>query len=369
MQGVAIIQQNRKGKSIFLLIFFAFCVMAYAFGAPQEVAERIRAAAELFVKTIFPSLFAFSVSAKILVRSGLMRIWEKCDFSRFFAVFGVSQSGFSALFLGFLSGFPMGAVILSDAVSGGMMTKREAERLLPFCNLAGASFVVGVVGLQVFGSARIGRMLFLAQIAAALAALILIGPHEKETPGAVCVRREDSTVSILTSAVTESGSAMLAICAQMVFFSVVSGMFLGVLRRFFAFSEVFYVVLTGILELSSGISMLSEVSLPVFAIYIVSGILLGFGGFCVCFQVADRARAAGLSLGFYLKGKVLMAGLLSGFAPLFCFFAEKRFGGFYVFAVFSAIFCMGVVKNKIFFKKTMEKQKGMLYNRNEIYYP
>ncbi len=369
MREAAMIPQKHGEKSIFFLLFLSLGVMLYAVAEPEHTAEMIRNALVLFAKSILPSLFAFSVSAKVLMKCEIAKFLQKPFFCRVFRIFGVSASGFLALFIGFLSGFPTGAAVLADAVSAGEMEKREAERLLPFCNNAGAAFVIGAVGVGAFGSPEIGRMLFLAQLAASLLALMLTGKGYISKTGKYVKKELPKLSTVFTSSVSESVMAMLAVGGYVVCFSVLSGMFLQVFDRFLPSANGFCAFFAGLLELSGGLFMLSEADFSPFMKLFVSGALLGFGGICVLLQVMDRAAWAGISTSFYLKGKLLTMLFSAGFAPLFCFFGECRFGGLYVFSVFLLILCIGTIKNLIFFKKTMEKPKRMLYNKNKIQCP
>ncbi len=369
MREAAMIPQKPTEKSIFFFLFLSLGIMSYAVIKPSETAEMIRNALHLFAESILPSLFAFSVSAKLLMKCGITEILKKTPLCRVFRLFGLSVGGFAALFIGFLSGFPTGASVLADAVLSGEMKKEEAARLLPFCNNAGASFVIGAVGVGLFGSAKIGRMLFFAQLAASLLAVMLTGkggaPEMRNS-----VKKELPSFAVsFTSAVSEGVAAMLSVGGYVVFFSVLAGIFLRLFTSFFPFAKGFCAFFAGILELSGGLFMLSDTPFSHLERLILCGAILGFGGICVFFQVADRASLAGISTSFYLKGKIMTMLFSAGLAPLFCFFGECRFGGWYVFSVFLLILCIGAVKNLIFFKKTMEKPKRMLYNKNKIECP
>ncbi len=366
MREVEKIPQKTSQRSVVFLIFLSFFIMGYAVYAPKETAEMIRRAMKLFAETIVPSLFVFSVAAKLFVRSGASGWLAHTPLARLFPLLGVSAGGFSALFLGFLSGFPTGAAILADAVRQNSVTKEEAESLLPFCNNAGMSFVVGAVGLGVFGSARIGMMLFWAQLAAALLAVILTGDGRKpiHSESALPSHAPMSLPAVFTSAVSESAFAMLSVCGYVVFFSVLSGAFSAIFLRFLPSLTGICALFSGFLELSGGVFLLSEEIFSPFLTAVFCGALLGFGGLSVLLQVADRAETVGISLSHYLTGKGMTMLFSAGFAALFFVLSEKQYGIFGMIGVFLLIFCISIVKNKIFFKKTMEKQNGMLYNKN-----
>jgi hypothetical protein len=69
-----------------------------------------------------------------------------------------------AFALGIIGGYPVGAKTAISLYQKKLCTKEEAERLLGFCNNSGPAFILGVVGVGVFSSSRIGILLYLVHI-------------------------------------------------------------------------------------------------------------------------------------------------------------------------------------------------------------
>ena len=371
MREVASIQQKKNRILAWGAVFLSVGIMIYSVFYPKEAGETIRRTLLLFAERILPSLFAFSVSAKILTGSGLCERLERTPVCRLFPFLGVSAAGFSAMLLGFLSGFPVGASALASLVSGGRMKREEAESLLPFCNNAGASFVIGTVGLLIFGSAEIGRALYLSQTAASLFAVILTAKGRVPflTDASSEKKREIPALALVTSAIGEGALSMVGICGYVVFFSVVTKMIFHVFHAFLPFLDGFFAVFSGFLEIAGGISMLSEMPFSDVVRLLLCGAMLGFGGISVWMQVADRAEGAGLSLSFYWKGKCMTMLFSALLAPLFCALGQRRAGSFVILAALMVVLTIIAVKNKIIFQKSVEKKEGILYNRYEIQCP
>ena len=60
-------------------------------------------------------------------------------------IFNVPGEGAFAFIMGIISGYPVGAKIVSDFKSRNICTDVECERLLAFTNNAGPLFIVGTV--------------------------------------------------------------------------------------------------------------------------------------------------------------------------------------------------------------------------------
>lgn len=76
--------------------------------------------------------------------------------------------GAFALVMGIICGYPTGAKIVCDLRNRGICTKDEAERIISFTNNSGPLFIVGTVGISLFGDTRTGILLLLTHILACL---------------------------------------------------------------------------------------------------------------------------------------------------------------------------------------------------------
>ena len=70
--------------------------------------------------------------------------------------------------MGIISGYPTGAKIVVNLRKNGLCTKEEAERMLAFTNNSGPLFILGTVGISLFGNSTIGFLLLFTHILASL---------------------------------------------------------------------------------------------------------------------------------------------------------------------------------------------------------
>lgn len=358
MREVAAIRQKQRQFPLFFLFFLSGAVIAWTLLAPEKVSHEVMRACTLFVTAVLPPLFTFSVSLRILMRLGLCEWLARSPLRRIFSFFGVSVGAGTAFAIGLFAGFPTGVLLLCELC--GEEDRERVARLLPLCNNAGASFVIGAVGSSLFGSADVGLVLFLAQTAAALLSLCLFVGSDSGNTG-IRAMKKYSPVGALTSAVTESASVAVAVCGYIVFFSVFSALICAVIPM----PRVANALMRGVVELSGGVAALSETGLVMPVRLALCGLMLGFGGGCVFLQAADIAERSGVSVRFYFMERVVFAALCSGFTLLFFDTSDTMYAWPVRWGVFIVIFTIAGVKNKIFFQKRVEKRKGMLYNSNE----
>lgn len=172
--------------------------------------------------TVIPALFPFMVITGLLVRLGFGQ-WLAPDMAGLMAsLFRLPGCAGSALLLGLVGGYPIGARTAAELYASGDLTRQEAQRLLTFCNNSNPVFLISVLGVGVFGSVRAGLWLWLIHVCAALLTGLLfrgLGRGRKTVPPAISFQAP-SLPAAFVSSVRDSAGTMLSVCAFVTFFYV-----------------------------------------------------------------------------------------------------------------------------------------------------
>ena len=100
------------------------------------------AAVRLCMRVVVPALFPYLVLSSYL--NGALR-GARLPFGDWIARFtGIPVGSEGILLTGILGGYPSGAKAVADGVRSGVLTPREGERMLSFCNNAGPAFLFGM---------------------------------------------------------------------------------------------------------------------------------------------------------------------------------------------------------------------------------
>lgn len=70
--------------------------------------------------------------------------------------------------MGIISGYPTGSKIALNFRESGICTKEDSERLIAFTNNSGPLFILGTVGISLFGDIKIGYILLVSHIISCL---------------------------------------------------------------------------------------------------------------------------------------------------------------------------------------------------------
>lgn len=316
------------GQQKYRDIVLGVCLLLVTLGMilwPEEAMDAAREGLKLCGNVILPSLFPFFVLSSLVVELGMSRYLGRLLEPVMVPLFRVNGSCASALALGFVGGYPVGAKTAIQLYRNGQCSRAEAERLLAFCNNCGPAFILGAVGAGIFGSGKVGLLL----CAVHLTASVLVGlAFRFYKPGSGPTRDRDrgaqfqavSFSAAFIRSVTGAVQSILNICAFILCFAVLirlgarSGLMAGLaglLSRLLAplgLSQAWAQrLLTGLLELSSGVSSLTEGSLS--GRLSMAAFMLGWAGLSVHCQVLAFLGDSGLSMRTYVAGKLLHGGL------------------------------------------------------------
>ena len=135
----------RGAAALLFPVFFGAALLFF----PDVSAAAAREGVALCLQTVLPSLFPFFVLSSLLVQSDVPRLLSRAMAGVMYPLFGVSGAGASALILGLLGGYPVGARTVAELYGRGEIAREDAEQLLAFCNNSGPGFFLGVCGTAV----------------------------------------------------------------------------------------------------------------------------------------------------------------------------------------------------------------------------
>ncbi len=357
------IRQKKDGFSSLLFLLAVVWLTVYSIFMPERTIETVRHALSVFTYSILPSLALFSVCSKLLVKTGFADRISALPLKTFLKTAGLSPCGFSAFLIGSFAGFPTGAAMLAEFCERGEISKKEAASILPFCNQAGASFLIGTVGTSLFSDAQKGVVFFLAQSAAAWTGLCLTAFFRRSAIESVSppVFSRVSLPRAVSDSVKESIFAMLSVCGLVVFFSFINTVMFDTLSLLgLPIGKGLRALLGGLLELSFGFVELSSSALSTKTLLILGGVLLGFGGISVFMQVLERTESSFYSPLLYFAGKLLTGLFCPLFSFLFFVLSEQEKGEKWIFVLFLTIVCAAYLLNFLkikFFSKKCGKMK------------
>ena len=289
---------KKEASSLLLLAI----TLAFGLLFSGEAGEYVKEGLSIAVSCVIPSSFPFMIISDIYVVYGNP---ENIRALRGFVkvVFGLSPYSLAPLICGNIGGFPIGAKMSADSYAMGLITREEAERLIPLSNNPSCAFIVGGVGLGILGDMRLGFMLLIS----VYSATFLCGIITRKSYNKIAFKEINTEQNYnFVASVKNAGSSSISIISFISIFSVIN----GIIKKRVRNALLIYPVYSA-LEVTNAVSSLaSSDALPAHLRLSGCAFALGFGGVCVGMQSSSFVRAAGLSMKHYYSVK-LLEGLLA----------------------------------------------------------
>lgn len=316
-----------KLKQVLIPIcIYTFTVFLLVFSSKNL--EAAKNGLSLWAFSVVPSLLPFFIATELLSYTNIISTLGK--FLNFFMrpVFNVPGEGSFALLMGIISGYPVGAKIVSNLKEKGICTNEEAERLISFTNNSGPLFIIGTVGVSLFSSSSIGSKLFIVHVLSCLFVGFLFRWWKYDKNQNQNFRNIDSSSipnlslnslgEVLSISIQKAIHSVVIIGGFVVLFSVIISMLnsskiLNIISILLApLLKLLHIpltylqsIITGVIEVTNGVKLTAIDTSPISII--ICSFLLGFGGISVLLQVLSLTSKAKISIKPYIVGKLLQA--------------------------------------------------------------
>lgn len=332
-------------KNILNITFISFTVLLVIFSNSCMAAAKN--GLKLWANNVIPALFPFFIATELLSYTNLCNKLSKFFSKMMEPIFKVPGCGAYAFIIGMISGYPVGAKIVTDLRNSGSCSKSEGSRLLSFTNNSGPLFIIGTVGITLFRNTSIGILLLLTHILAAITVGFILRFFDKSNSNSISLSDDNditkktyktqSNYSILNigdiikNSIVSAIKNILVIGGFIVLFAVIISI-LNTSHLIDAASLIFYPIcklmkfdiayikgiLIGLIELTNGLSIVSSIPAKNITINIViCSFILGFGGISILFQVLSIISKSDLSIKPYIYGKLLQGIIAATYTYIF----------------------------------------------------
>lgn len=310
-------------KYFFTIVFLLFTICLLLFSNNNLIAAQNGLA--LWATKVLPSLFPFFVATELLCQTNFTYILGKILNKFMKPIFNVPGESAIAIILGTISGYPVGAKVVCNLKSQKIISKIEAERLIAYTNNSGPLFILGTVGIALFGDKKVGFILLISHILASLMVAYCfkfwkkdkfdINYRETQFNSKLTPMKISDIGEILGSSIKKAISTILLIGGFIVIFSVIlsiletSGilnLFANILSNFGIPNNISLSVISGIIELTNGVNLTALIATSNYTLsLLLTSFLLGFGGISVLLQVYSIIVKENISIKPYFLGKLL----------------------------------------------------------------
>lgn len=276
-------------KIIATALAFIFLVTLLIF--PKECSNSVSEALLYCGSVVIPSLFPITFICLFIMELTKDNFYK----AQYIIIFIFSLLG----------GYIVGAKLIEEAYMKGNINKKSADILRCFCLNGGIGFIIIAVGSLLYGSAKIGVILYICHISYSVFGFIIFYKKLKKPKKVISRKNQEKLSDLFCLTAQNTCDTIIKICGFVIIFSVVNAIFqkLGIP---FYFSMFF--------EITTSLKSVKNIFIAAF--------LLGFGGVSIIFQVISVSKKSGVNL------KILLPSLIihGAFSTILTYFAVKISG-------------------------------------------
>ena len=290
---------KKKYQELFAVLIILFLYLGI-FINPSLIIESGISSINIFKTKLFPSIFPFFVLASLLLELGIAtKISNKLNpiFKRLFHVEG--NSSFIIL-VSIISGFPSGSKYVVESYKNKTIDKATANYLLTFTHFANPLFILGTCGL-ILNSLSLAYKILIIQIISNLILGIILRPKEIKTLKKINNYQNKSFLEALPKAINDAIKLLLFMFGSITFFMFFSKL----LTSFLSLNPFFETIITGILDMTSGISLVTSIDTTNYIRGLLVLTFITFGSFSVHLQVLNNIKEEDLEYKYFFFGRII----------------------------------------------------------------
>ncbi len=307
-----------KKLSSFFISFLLISSIFFLFKNTSIVLESVTKGMEIWKKNIFPSLFPFFILAHIMIEYGFVELFKEL-LKPLMHLFKINPNASFVLAMSILSGSPSNAKYTKELYQKGLLSKREAEKVLTFTFFSSPLFILGTLSLLYLQNKKLGFLIFVCHyLSNFIIALFFrnyssssdIEPDSKmHLKRAIQqmwhVQRQKNMAVIVVKSIKEALDVMLLILGSVTFIFIVTAL----IHDFLPTNAYLNATCKGILEMTQGLQAISLLPFSSFHQGLLSIMILSFGGISIYIQIVSILSDTDINTIPFLIARILHAGI------------------------------------------------------------
>ena len=290
---------KRKYQELLAVLIILFIYLGI-FIKTSLIIESVITNINIFKTKLFPSIFPFFVLASLLLELGIAtKISNKLN-PILKKIFHVEGNSAFIILVSMISGFPSGSKYISLSYKEKSIDKSTANYLLTFTHFANPLFILGTCGI-VLNSISLAYKILIIGIISNLILGFILRPKEISTKKNISKKYTTSFLEALPNAINEAIKLLLFMLGSITFFMFLSKL----ISSFLSLNPFTEVILTGILDMTSGISLVGNLNTSQFFKGLLVLSFITFGSFSVHLQVLNNIKEEDLDYKYFFIGRII----------------------------------------------------------------
>ena len=234
----------------------------------------------LFFKKVFITIFPFVILCDFLIYFNY-HIFIKGIFGKIInKIFNIDSNTSIIFILSIFSSHPSNAIYIKNLLDNKIIDIKVANRILIYTYFPSIAVVIGVIGVSLYNSFKIGLILWII----CFINNILIGLFlRKDNVYIESINNESKNISFFECfklSIIKAINTSFIILGNLIVFTII----INLIVNYISINPTILSVLTGFLELTSGVISISLLDIPFNVKFALTSLILNFSSLSILFQ-------------------------------------------------------------------------------------
>ena len=304
----------KKNLIILITNIVLVYIFIFIFIYSKELKVNILFVINIWINNLIPSLFPFIILSNLLINNGFIDVLSFLIGPFIEKVYYLPRKASIAVLFSMLSGFPTGSKITKDLLINKEISIEDANSLITFTNYASPIFIISVIGDTLLNSKILGIYIYIVHIISGLITGLFFRKKDKKhiISNVSKTSNRDNFTKILFKSIKDIFNLLFNILGIMIFFIII----ITVLGKTFR-DGLLLTIVKGLLEITTGITILSQISLNIHLKVSLITFLISFSGLSIHLQTKSIIEDTDIKYKNYLYSRIIHASLCFIFTYIF----------------------------------------------------
>ena len=263
--------------------------------------ESVKTAIDIWKNNIFPSIFPFFILSSLLINYGFIEI-SSYVFNPLMKLFGINSNISFIFIMSILSGFPSSSKYIKDLYNDNKISLNDSTKALMFTHFSNPLFIIGTISNLL--NKNISLIILFSHYIGNIIIGILFRKYNYsyiKNNEKIVLRKPNSIGNLLSKSIRNSIETLLLILGSISLFSF----FTVIITKVFHPDSITLSIISGILEITNGINLVSLLTIPIKYKAIIISMMLSFGGLSIHLQIKSILSDTSIKYYPYLLARII----------------------------------------------------------------
>ena len=263
-------------------IFLTLTLIIFLFNLDIVINSTL-SASYLFITKVFVSIFPFIILSDILFYFNYDLFLKKIFGNIISKLFNVSKSTSIIYVLSILTSHPTNSVYIKEMLDRKEIDENDINKILLTTYFPSIAFVIGTIGIGIYHSIKTGVFLYLTiLIKNILIGIFLRGKNlSKEIQS---IKKNNITLQeTISNSIIKGINISYTILGNIIIFTII----VNLLNNYLNINSTILSLISGMLEMTSGIFMISNLNINLSQKILLTRFILNFSGLSIIFQTTS----------------------------------------------------------------------------------